>query len=75
MINNEVKLDKNGKPVIFEDIDTGEKFVQLGDLMVNVKSESFTKWVGRWSVVLESGQRKILEQNEQHPCYAEIDLY
>lgn len=49
MNNGKVKLGRDGKPAIFEDFDTGEKFIRSGNHMINVKSESFGQFAV-WSV-------------------------
>ena len=75
MNSNEVKLNKFGKPIILEDIDTGDKFVKYGGMLINVKSETFTNSVGRWYIITTEGQTKMFEHGDDIPPHAKIKLY
>lgn len=75
MKTNEVKLNENSKPAIFTDIDTNEKFVQCGELMINVKSETFDRLIGQWFIRTEEGQIQVIKHGDEIPDDAEISLY
>lgn len=75
MSNSEVKLNKFGKPIVLEDFDTGERYVQHGETLINVKSETFYKSVGQWYVITTEGQTKLFNYGDEIPPHAEIKLY
>jgi len=75
MNSSEVKLNKFGKPIILEDFDTGERYVQHGDMLVNVKSETFYKSIGQWYVITTEGRTKLLNHGDDVPPLAKIKLY
>ena len=75
MNSSEVKLNKFGKPIILEDFDTGERYVQYGDMLVNVKSETFYRSIGQWYVITTEGQTKLFNHGDDVPPHAEIKLY
>ena len=75
MNSSEVKLNKFGKPIILEDFDTGEQYVQHGDILVNVKSETFYKSIGQWYVITTEGQTKLFNHGDDIPPHAKIKLY
>ena len=75
MSSNEVKLNKFGKPIILEDVDTGNRFVQHGSVLINVMSDTFHKSVGRWYVITTDGQTKLFDYGDDIPPHAKIKLY
>lgn len=75
MKTNEVKLGKDGKPVIFEDFETGEKFVMFGNFVMNLKSELFEKNVGQWVLRTDNYQLKPIPYSDNMPNNAELLLH